>query len=59
LARIWLIPPMCRFRYQLPGPGKLVTPVTTRVWSTMTPLESAMKSGIMYLTAPWSWQLPR
>ena len=32
LARIWLMPPWCRLRYQLPGPGTLVTPVTTRVW---------------------------
>ena len=59
LARIWFMPPWCRLRYQLPGAGTLVTPLTTRVWSMMSPLASAVKSASMYLTGPWFWQLPR
>ena len=59
LARIWFMPPRCRLRYQAPGPGTLLTPVTTRVWLTMFPPASATKSASMYLTGPWLWQLPR
>ena len=53
------MPPKCRLRYQLPGPGTLGTPVTTRVWSMMAPSWLAVKSASMYLTAPWFWQEPK
>src|SRR5712691_8453763 len=41
--------PWCTLRYQVPGPGMLVTPVTTRVWLLTSPLSPAVKSGSMYL----------
>src|SRR5262249_27773096 len=36
----------------------VVTPATVRVWLTIWPLLSAVKSISMYRTPPWLWQLP-
>src|SRR5215468_7627335 len=56
--RMLLLVPWCRFRYQaLAGIGE-VTPDTVRVWFTIWPVLSAVKSISMYKTPPWLWQLP-
>ena len=42
-----LLLPWCRLRYQPPVSSTAVTPVTVRVWWSMLPLASALKSMSM------------
>jgi len=59
LARMVLLVPWCRLRYQPVAGSGVVTPVTVRTSWLIWPWLSAVKSISMYWTGPWLMQLPR
>src|ERR1035441_134420 len=58
LARMLLLVPWCRLRYQPVAGSGVVTPVTVLTSCMIWPPLSAVKSISMYWTGPWLMQLP-